>query len=275
MDRVTTKPRRFWPLLPVLLLLWAQAAAAEIRLFYEALPAAQVALPKAGDAPYAEKERLAEAVARELVPGILDALGLDPTRAKTAIAPGGYEGRTNPGLQTALPATAAEARGLAAALGYVLRQESVLVADLTDAAGDSFQVTVGFGRAPDADLARRFFAHAAQTDRGLAGGYSVVDSDMVFINLRGADGKPLGGLDDAAFLGGLRRAAAGFPGAKVAASGKCRAYLVENDWARFTTGEEFAAALGGPVGHRAGALMLLRLRHTVIVETLAARYGWR
>ena len=269
---MTAKLRRRLGLpLALLLLLWGQCAAAEALLFYEALPAAQVVLPKAKDAPYAEKQRLAEAVARELVPGIVDALDLDPTRARTSVAPGGYEGRTNPSLQTALPASQAEARRLAAALGYVLRQESVLVADLADAAGDSFQVTVGFARAPDADLAQRFFAHAAETDRGLAGGYSIVGSGMVFVNLRGADGKPLGGLNDAAFLGGLRRAAAGFPGAAVAASGRCRAYLVENDWARARDGEEFAIALGG----KAGALMLLRLKHTVIVETLAARYGWR
>jgi hypothetical protein len=272
MERMTARPRRRLGLpLALLLLLWGQWAAAETLLFYEALPAAQVALPKARTAPYAEKQRLAEAVALELVPGIVDALAFDPMRAKTAIAPGGYGGRTNPSLQTALPATAAEARTLAAALGYVLRQESVLVADLADASGDSFQVAVGFGRAPDADLAQRFFAHAIQIDKGLAGGYSVVDAGMVFVNLRGADGRPLGGLDDAAFLSALRRAAEGFPGARIAASGKCRAYLLENDWARAGNGEEFAAALG----EKAGALMLLRLKHTVIVETLAARYGWR
>lgn len=257
----------------LLLLLCAQAAAAQTTLLlsYEAMPAAQVDLPRAKDAPYAEKEMLARAVAEELVPGVIDAMGLDPLAAKTEIAPGGYEGKTNPSLQTALPAAEARARRLAAALGYVLRQQSVLVSDLSDAGGGSLCATVGFREPPSPAAAHAFFLHAARTDKGLGGGYSAAGGRMLFINLRGADGKPFGGLDDAGFAAALKRAAATFPGAAFAGEAGCRAYLVENDWAKAANGEDYAAAIGPD----ASALLLARLKHTVMVEIFAARLGWR
>ena len=72
-------------------------------------------------------------------------------------------------------------------------------------------------------------------------------------------------------LAALKRAASSFPGVSLGANGRARAYLVENDWAMATNGEEFAQRLGAD----APALMLLRLCHTVIVENLAVRLGWR
>ena len=276
MERLTAPRRGLLPrlLLALLaLLLWGQAALAQTALLfsYEAMPSAQIVLPKAKDAPYAEKERLARAVAEELAPGIIDAAMLDPARARTEVAPGGDRSQTNPSLQTTLPASDAQARRLAAGLGYVLRQGSVLVSDCGDPGGAAAYGAIRFDRPPSPDLAHRFFEHAARIEPGLGGGYSVTGGAMLFINLAGPDGKPYSGLGGDAFVAALRRAADSFPGAALAASGKCRAYLVENDWSKATNGEEFAAAFGGDTG----ALMLLRLRHTVMVETLAGRFGWR
>ncbi len=259
-------------LLFALLLAFGPAAAQAPLLFsYEALPSAQIILPKAKTAPYADRERLARAVADELVRAIIDAVKLDPARAKTDVAPGGYMLETDPSLQTTMQLSHADARRLAAALGYVLRQGSVLVSDCADPAGTAAFAAVGFDKKLSSDLAQGFFLHAAKTEKGLGGGYSVTGGRMLFINLAGADGKPFSGLNDAAFVAGLRRTAQSFPGASVAASGKCRAYLVGNDWAKATNGEDYAAELG-PGG---GGLMLLRLKHTAMVESFASRYGWR
>lgn len=259
-------------LLLALLLACGPAAAQNALLFsYEAMPSAQIALPKAKTAPYADRERLARAAADELVPAIIDAMKLDPARAKTEVAPGGYLRETNPSLQTTLSLGHADARRLAAALGYVLRQGSVLVSDCADPAGTAGYAAIRFDRAIDADLAHKFFLHAAGVEKGLGGGYSVTGGRMLFINLAGADGKPFSGLPDTAFLAGLRRAAETFPGAALAGSGKCRAYLVANDWSKATNGEEYATELGAG----GGGLMLLRLKHTTMVESHASRYGWR
>jgi hypothetical protein len=260
-------------LLAAAIFLWPRptpAADPTLLFSYEALPVAQVVLPKAKSAPYADKALLAEAVARELVPAILDAMKLDPTRAKTDVAPGGYLLATEPALYTVMQLTHTDARRLAAALGYVLRQGSVLVSDCADPAGTAAFASVRFDRAPDAALAQRFFEHAAKIEKGLGGGFSVTGGAMLFINPAGADGKPMSGLGGEAFVAALTRASQGFPGARLAASGKCRAYLVENDWAKAANGEEFAAQLGP-----GGGLMLLRLKHTVMVESYASRYGWR
>ena len=259
-------------LLLVSLLAFEPAAAQTPLLFsYEAMPAAQIVLPKAKTAPYADRERLAREAAGELVPAIIDAVKLDYTRARTEIAPGGYLRETDPSLQTTLTVGHADARRLAAALGYVLRQGSVLVSDCSDAGGMAAYAAIRFDRPVDADLAHKFFLHAAGIEKGLGGGYSVTGGRMLFINLAGADGKPFSGLAGDSFVAGLRRAAETFPGAALAASGKCRAYLVANDWSKATNGEEYAAELGSG----GGGLMLLRLKHTAMVETLASRYGWR
>lgn len=266
------RPMLRFGLLFALLLAFGPAAAQSPLLFsYEALPAAQIVLPKAKTAPYADRDRLARTVADELVPAIIDAMKFDPTRAKTEVAPGGYLLETNPSLQTTLAIGHAEARRLAAALGYVLRQGSVLVSDCGDPAGTAAYAAIRFDRPPDADLAHKFFLHAAAIEKGLGGGYSVTGGRMLFINLAGADGKPFSGLGSDAFVAGLRRASQSFPGAALAASGKCRAYLVENDWSKSTNGEGYAAQLG-PGG---GGLMLLRLKHTAMVESFASRHGWR
>ncbi len=259
--------------LPLTLLLAFGPAAAQTSLLfsYEAMPSAQIVLPKAKTAPYADRERLARAAADELVPAIIDALKLDPTRARTEVAPGGFLLETDPSLQTTLPVGHADARRLAAALGYVLRQGSVLVSDCNDAGSTMAYAAIRFDRPLDADLAHKFFLHAAGIEKGLGGGYSVTGGRMLFINLAGADGKKFSGLDDNTFVAGLRRASQSFPGAVLAASGTCRAYLVENDWSKATNGEEYATELG-PGG---GGLMLLRLKHTAMVESFASRYGWR
>jgi hypothetical protein len=272
MEELTMRQAARFGLLLTLLLAFAPAAAQSPLLFsYNALPAAQIVMPKAKTAPYADRARLTAEIARDLVPSIFNTMMLDPARARTEVAPGGYLLETEPSLQTTLQTSHADARRLAAALGYVLRQGSVLVSDCADPAGAAAYGAVAFDRPVDDALAHKFFLHAAKTDKGLGGGYSVVGGRMLFINLAGADGKPFGGLGSDAFVSALARAARSFPGASLAASGKCRAYLVENDWSKATNGEDYAAQLG-PGG---GGLMLLRLKHTAMVEDFANRHGWR
>jgi hypothetical protein len=258
----------------VLVVALAQAAAAAdptLLFSYEAIPSAQIDLPKARGAPYARKEFLAHIVAGKLVPDIVAAVGLDPAKARTRVTPGGYALETNPSLQTQISAKPDDGNRLAAALGYVLRQESVLVSDLRAADGDSYQVTIQFPRGKlTPALAHEFFRRAAEIDRGLGGGYAALGNTMIFVNLRGVDGKPFSGLADNLFLDRLTATSHLFPGSTVARSGRARARLVENDWKTAPNGEDYAKLLDRAIE----ALDRLRARHTVMVRSQAKLNGW-
>ncbi|HSK40505.1 MAG TPA: hypothetical protein VK943_12130, partial [Arenibaculum sp.] len=95
--------------------------------------------------------------------------------------------------------------------------------------------------------------------------------------VRGGDGEPYRGLDDAAFTRLLAEAAAGFAdeGASVAETGRADSRFVGNDWGEHPDGEGYAALLGGPRGDVVAALDRLRDRHTAIILDAAQRYGWR
>jgi len=271
-----TQLMRRWPALLSFVLLVLATAAASAQpvqlLSYEAIPSAQIALPKAKDAPYAQKQAVAQAVADQLVPAILRAAGIDSGSARTQVYPGGYEVRTDPALQTRVATAPEQADRLAAALGYVLRQGSVLVSDLAAKDGDQFQVTLRFpNRSLGAERAQAFFAKAAQLDKGLGGGYSALGDAMVFINLRGADGKPFGGLDDDRFLALMKQACEGFTDCAVDGSGKIRAKLVGNDWKTAPNGEAYAKLVPDAVPE----LNRLRQRHTAMIEDAAAKNGWK
>ncbi len=183
------------------------ANAGAIRVAYQAVPAAGSGLPDLQPLDYGRLDALAREVRRLIVPEVSAALGLPDRAARTEIAPGGYRLRTDPSLTTSFDATdGASARLFAAAIGYVLRQEGVLVfAD--EARGDSLAVTLRFASgAPGPALAQRFFRHAASVASGLGGGYSSVGGDLVFINLRDGRGMPYSGLADDRFAAMLQRA---------------------------------------------------------------------
>ncbi|MCC7046949.1 MAG: hypothetical protein IT562_09575 [Alphaproteobacteria bacterium] len=256
-----------------ILALAASALAADPRLLlsYEALPSAQIDLPRAKTAAYEKKLPLARIVAGKLVPDIVAAVGLDPAKARTRVEPGGYALETNPSLQTQIALTPADGERLAAALGYVLRQEGVLLSDLHAADGNSYQVTIQFPRGKlTPALADEFFRRAAAIDRGLGGGFAALGDAMIFLNLRGADGKPYSGLADGPFRDRLGATSHLFPGSAVARSGKASARLVENDWKAAPNGEDYARIVDRAVA----ALDRLRARHTVMVRSQAKLQGW-
>src|SRR5215475_12972806 len=86
------------------------------------------------------------------------------------------------------------ARRVAAASGIVFDQQSVLTWRDADGASDG-AVEVAF-QSLTPSLADYFFRTAIGVDRGLAGGFTARDNALLFINLRGADGRPASGLDD-------------------------------------------------------------------------------
>ncbi|HYD67925.1 hypothetical protein [Azospirillum sp.] len=241
------------------------------RLFYEAVPAMSEArgpeatAPEAGaldKAPFAVRSAFAARVAGELVPAVLRALGHDPAAAVTELTVGGWQLRTNPSLHTALPLADAEADRLAAALGFVLRQDSVLVADLTQGDGRTGSVIVTLPRLTP-DRAQRFFAHAARVDAGLGGGYTAFGDAMLFLNVAGDDGKPYSGLPDAAFADALARAARRFPAARLTATGLADARFVSNDWAAAPDGADYTRRLDPAT---VAALRTLRDRHAALLR---------
>jgi hypothetical protein len=257
--------RRRWAALSATLL-WLSAAAilaaapglAEAprtwRLAFEVL-SSQHAEP-ARKATYEEKERLTRAALAELVPHVWTNLGAVASRARSRVRAGGYKDEINPAIQSNLVTGEAEARRLAAALGYVFRQWAVLMYDL-DAEPATFRyVSVRFPRGTLTVVqAERFFARARAQLASEKLGFSAAGNRLVFINLHT-------GIADDAFFAGLTRAGADLPGVaiKVEPAKPVRAFLIENDWAKSKDGEEFARVFAGS-GAALAALGRLRARH--------------
>ncbi|WP_207458401.1 hypothetical protein [Azospirillum sp. SYSU D00513] len=227
-----------------------RAAEAEQHLFYEALPGA------GPDVPYEERRRLTEQVRDALVPEVLRLSGIAPGAAVTDLRMGGYLLRTNPSLHTRSALADAPADRLGAALALALHQDSVLVADF--AGGNTGYALVRFpegGLTPE--LAQRFFRAAAAVHKGLGGGYTALGDSLLFLNLRGEDGAPYSGLEDASFLVALSRAAERFAEAPVtvAETGRADARLVgANGPEAAAIGDSGLAALG-PLRGRFDALL--------------------
>ena len=210
----------------------ARAADPTLLFSYEVTSAVGLDLPKLPQATYAERATFAGQVLDRLVPDVVRAVGLDPKRVKTEITPGGYLLKTNASLQSKTALGDAPADRFAAALGYVFRQSSVLVSDLADAKGGTGYVIVSMPKGTmNASLAQAFFAHAAEVDAGLGGGYTAFDDEMIFLNVRDRDGKPYSKLEDDVFEAAMRRAAASFDlvKAEVKDVGQARARFVGNN----------------------------------------------
>jgi hypothetical protein len=245
---------------------------------YEAIPSAQVDLPGLDRANYAQRAEVATAALDVLVPEILTLMGIDPGKAVTEVTPGGYLMKTSASLQTRVSLPEGGADRLAAALGYVFRQYSVMVSRLGKPSGDTGYVAVAFRPGVlDAALAHRFFEAAAAREEGLGGGYTVFGDTMYFLNVRDSDGQPYSGLDDADFAAALKAAAAGFAaqGVMAVSVGTADARFVGNDWDRQPMGGAYVELLGGRDSPEVRALDRLRERHTELVLTMADRYGWR
>lgn len=251
------------------------AAAGTRLLSYEAIPSAQVDLDLSG-ATYSQRAELTLAVHDALVASIIRASGLDPADAVTELTPGGYLLETNASLQTEIVATDAEAERLAAALGYVFRQWSVLVTALDEPAGDTAFVAVGF---PEGTLtpeaAQGFFEAAAAVDEGLGGGYTAFGDAMIFLNVRDAEHEPYSGLEDVEFAAKLGLAAGRHAGGALAveAAGYADASFVSADWDEGPDGEDYAALIADPAV--VAALDALRAAHDALVASKAEAFGWR
>lgn len=220
---------------------------------YEVVPSAQLETwdnvdPSA--APYEARATLTREVFMSLWPEMVAAVGLDAAAIETQEVPGGYLLATNPALQSAFARTDTERAAIerfAAAQGYVFRQWDVLITDFGSNGGNTGYAVVAIAELTPA-RAQAFFVHAAGVDAGLGGGYTAFGDAMLFLNLRDADSdEPYSGLDDAAFVDALDRAAASFAqaDAQVVDAGEraVEAWFISNDWAAAGAGEELAAML--------------------------------
>ena len=267
----------FAPTLLVTALLAAQAAAQERAqlLSYEALPSAQVEIDLT-NADYGQRAEVTDAALRTIAPRVIAAAGFDPAAVETEMTPGGYLLKTNASLQARAVMSDDDATRLAAALGYVFRQWSVLVSELDDGTGDTGYVTVAFPEdALTPEGAQAFFEHAAAIAEGLGGGYTAFGDEMIFLNVRDGDGGPYSGMEDEIFAAQLGYAAGTFEGAalSVAGAGTAEARFVGNDWAASPDGEDYAETLADPA--LMAELDALRADHTALIEEMGAALGWR
>lgn len=239
----------------------ASPAAAEAlrnwRISFEVLSSLHAQPPEGRKATYDEKERLTIAALAEIVPHVWTNLGVVATRAASRVRAGGYQDQVNPAIHSNVTTSEAEARRLAAALGYVFRQYAVLVYDLDPGNGDLRYVPVRFPRGSVTPaLAEQFFARARAQLKSDKLGFSATASRLVFINLGT-------GIPDDAFAAGLGRAAADLPQIPITVEPPkpARAALIENDWGKAKEGEEYARLFGPKAEVIAAALDHLRRRH--------------
>ncbi len=238
----------------------------------------QLGLTRMREAQYADRAAFAIKVKDELLADIFRAVGVDPAKVRTEMTPGGYLLRTNSSLQSRAAVGWPQADRVAAALGYVLRQSSVLVSDLADAKGRTGLAVVHFphGRLTAA-MAHSFFEHAAQIHKGLGGGYTAFGDDMIFLNVRDEAGKPYSDLNDRDFARGLRTAAMSFKDgrARLARVSQARAKFVGNSWRQNPNGEDYVKILGGAADPAVVRLKTLQEKHTAMIMDAAERWGWK
>lgn len=256
----------------------AAQAAEPVLISYEAAPSSGFELPKLDQATYAVRSAFALQALTDIVPKIAAATGVEDSKMVSEVTPGGYLLKTNASLQTMADLDDAAADRFAASLGYVFRQYSVLVSRLDDPAGKTDFVTVSFPRDKlDSAVSQAFFEKAASVDKGLGGGYTAFGDDMFFLNVTDGEGKPYSGLDHAAFLAGLEKAAAAFEPVKptVSNKGKAVARFIENDWKTQPAGEAYIARLGGAGSELVKKLDAIEADYAALVESAAKRYGWK
>lgn len=230
------------------------------------------------NATYAEREAFTVEVRDALLHDVVAAVGLADQMLDTKLTPGGYQLVTNPSLQTRLMASDAQVVGLAAALGYVFSQWSVLVTDFADTAGGTGYAVVAFdGVDVDADLGQQFFQHAAEVDGGLGGGYFAFAGQVIYLNIRGSDGAPYSGLEDQEFTDALAEAAETFAPfrAELAQSGEAAVIFVENDWATAPAGEDYLAILDELGDDVVAELGALQDEHVDRFNAAVAANGWQ
>lgn len=226
---MTLTRRSFLGAVAALLLAAAPVRAADWHIAFQAVP-------EQPDAVYTKQAARTAAIISELGPPILNAAGLDPTAFDADVVAGGYQGQMNPTVVMDVDGDAPTAGRVAAACGIVFEQTSVL--DWRDdESGPDFAVDVEF-KSLTPTLTDFFFRQAIAVNRGLAGGFTARDNRLLFINLRGADGRPMSGLDDTRFAEALRTAAKSFGGLATVHTRHLEAHLV--------TGENgaYAAAVG-------------------------------
>ncbi|HMV69211.1 MAG TPA: hypothetical protein PKA64_20355, partial [Myxococcota bacterium] len=148
-------------------------------------------------AGYEAKAALTDAALAHVVPGVLDVMGARGLTIERTV--GGYEGLTSPSVLARGPLRDPEAT--AAALGWVLAQSSVLVIDPTGAGAG--WASVRLPERPTFEVASALYRRAIEVSPVLTGGFTAIDRDLVFINLRGDDGAPLSGVGDEAFAGAV------------------------------------------------------------------------
>jgi hypothetical protein len=203
--------------------------------------------------PFAARAETSAVFVSELGPPVLAAMGIDAGAFDAEIVPGGYEGKINPAVLLTLDGSEDEARRAAAAYGHVFEQSSVLIWSEAEA-GNCLVAAVTLPSVTP-NLADHFFRVAGAIERGLSGGFTARGNQLLFINLRGRDGRPLSGLEDDAFVSALERTATVFGGIASVSTTRAMAALVERaDYAALTgsaaTVLDWLKARRGELGRR-------------------------
>ena len=238
---------------------------------YEVLSQIDPVPPRIARATYAQKEAVTREALATIVPELLARMNVPPAALTTRIGPGGYRDALSPAIQSEAKLTEAQARRLAAALGYVFVQWSVLIADYGAENGTVSYFTLRYPRG--ALTVARADAAFASLRRILASdklGFSTFGERMIFLNLET-------GIGDQAYLTGLKRLhMAGVPLAvSIDGPGKAVAHFVGNDWDKARGGETYEAIVGAERKDTIAALRWIRAKHAANLVRAAQRFGWQ
>lgn len=142
-----------------------------------------------------QKFEVSRVVASEVVPKVLREFS---TTGDFVINVGGYEGKTNPSmsLNISRPELAVQ---IAKALGFVMRQDSMMVVsetpskDTEEVGMVQIRLPEGFGL-KEIDALHQKLWELKQDGKNLVGGFTVQDNVMIILNYSGVENATLGGI---------------------------------------------------------------------------------
>ncbi len=218
-------------------------------LSYEAVPSTVVESFRGSELEaesYAKRDDFTSIVHDEIVVELLQAFELESVVVE--FTPGGFELSTNPSVQMSVPVSdvpSGRLQQLAAAIGYVLRQYSVLITDFSveEGAGNAGLMTLRFPEDGfDEEVTQRFFEHAADVDPRLGCGYTAFRASMLFLNVGSETMAPCATVSDEEYLAFLDAAVKEWPGPVDVvdrASAAVNAEFIENDWSTTEDGSDY------------------------------------
>jgi len=178
---------------------------------------------------FRDQQDITATVVTALFPDLLRTLNLQDFNPLLNVGHGGFLGAQSPSIETRVPMPDFGIDTLAAAIGLVFRQDSVLVTRI-EGYGAYIQNPTAFAAVTFLDqkeitdgTAKRLWDHIMRVDPRLNGGYALQGNKILFFNLQDIEAKalrkqPLSKMTDEVFNAAIKAAIATYPTTRILAS---------------------------------------------------------